>query len=333
MAFGARSQDRPRHRACGIPSLATYKAPVFAPEVQTKRTTRAETLRLKARNDTSSTTEVVPRATHFNFLGLPAELRIRIYEFCVSVTEYITYDKRDYCICGLKHFNQPSAVDQGACKYFPYGPGYISSRLPGCYYPVSPNYIDRSKWEISRREYARKLRTPRPHILAANRQIRDEALPIFYQTNDFVFEDCESLWVTRWLFNVVRPEHLKHIKSITWDGPLDWDDERRRLEDNTFVQMSSIIMLMQLKILGNCKLRLKPHVGNKKVHFACILHEKISSLVARKGLTAAHAENELSKVDELEVNGLIYCLAEKLSEFCREVSQSRAITYLPAGLH
>lgn len=318
--------------ARGIPSFATYEAPTT--EVLAKRTTRAEAR--KALNDVLSTIKEVPRATHFNFLGLPPELHIRIYEMCVSVSEYITYDERDFCTCGQEHLSQPSAAaehaEHAACKYDSRNRGNFKPRLPGCYYPTAPNYIDNQKWDIPRREYARSFKTPMPRILEVNRQVRNEALPTFYAMNDFVFEDCDCFRVTHWLFNVVNPEHLKHIKSITWDGTLRWDGGMVNLEDNTFVHMSSIIMLAQLKILKNCKLRLMPDLGFEDVHYACILHDKISSLVARKGLTAAHAENEKSKLDELEVNGLVYCIARKLSEFCRDVYQVRSVTYRPAGL-
>ncbi|GAB7329271.1 hypothetical protein MBLNU13_g01078t1 [Cladosporium sp. NU13] len=91
-------------------------------------------------------------------------------------------------------------------------------------------------------------------------------------------------------------------------------------------------MLAQLMILGNCKLRLMADLDIQDVHCACILHNKISSLVACKGLTAVHAEDEKSKMDELEVNGLVYCIAKKLADFCHDVYQSRYVTYRPAGL-
>jgi hypothetical protein len=304
--------DPPRAR--GIPSLATYEVPVpeILPEVQ-KRTTRVEALRI--RNNVSSTKEV-PRATNFNFLDLPAELRVRIYEMCVSVSAYITYDERDFCTCGQEHLGEPSAVAERGCKYVSKGRGRSKPRRPGCYYPVEPNYINFQKWDIPR----------------TNRLIRNEALPIFYRMNDFVFEDCDCFKLTHWIFNVVHPDHLKHIKSITWDGLLNWDSERPNLEDNTFLQMSSIVMLMRLKILGKCKLRLMSDEDSTDTHYACILHDKITSLVARKGLTAVHAENELSTVDELEVNGLVYSIAKKLSVFCDKLCQVRALTYRPPGL-
>ena len=314
--------------ARGIPAFATYDAPV--PEVQVKRTTRAEAR--KVLNNVRSTLKEVPRATHFNFLGLPPELRIRIYEMCVSVSEYITYDEGDFCTCGREHLSQSNAVAEHGCKYDSRNRGNFKPRLPGCFYPTAPNYIDNQKWDIPRKEYARTFKTPMPHILEVSREVRNEALPIFYAMNDFVFEDCDCFRVTHWLFNVVRPEHLEHIKSITWDGTLSWDGEMANLEDNTFVQMSSIIMLAHLKILKKCKLRLKSDLDFEDVHYACIIHEKISSLVARRSLTAAHAQNEKSKLDQLEVIGLVYCIARKLSDFCHEVNQVRSVTYRPAGL-
>lgn len=91
-------------------------------------------------------------------------------------------------------------------------------------------------------------------------------------------------------------------------------------------------MLKQLGLLGHCKIRLMPDEDHEDIHFGCILHEKISSLIERKGLTSAHAKNESSIVDESEVSGLVYCLTKKLSEFCRElIEDDRGLDYQPSG--
>ena len=140
--------------------------------------------------------------------------------------------------------------------------------------------------------------TPRPSDLEANSLVRQEALPVFYSMNDFVFEDCDCSWVTRWLYSVVHPRHLKYIKSITRDGPLDYHGEEFSMEGNTFAQMSSIIMLKQLEILNNCKIRLMTDEDHEGIHFVCILHRKISDLVGRKGLTPAHAKNDKKTADK-----------------------------------
>jgi hypothetical protein len=162
-------------------------------------------------------------------------------------------------------------------------------------------------------------------------------MPVFYSMNDFVFEDCDCSWVTHWIFNVVQPQHLKYIKSISWNGPLTYDDanhESLPMKDNTFAQMSSIIMLMQLGILGHCKLRLIPaeDYEDYDAHFACILHDKISKLVQRKSLVPEDAEDEKSELDEVEVNGLIYPITKKFSDFCQHLAKDNRLEYRESGL-
>jgi hypothetical protein len=124
--------------------------------------------------------------------------------------------------------------------------------------------------------------------------------------------------VTHWLFDVVQPEHLRYIKSISWEGDADQTGNYSNFQDHPFVQMSSIIMLMQLGFLGHCKIRLitDPLGG---IHFACILREKILNLIQRKDLTTVHAEDENSILDEFDVIGLLYAVAIKLSDFCKQV--------------
>lgn len=90
-------------------------------------------------------------------------------------------------------------------------------------------------------------------------------------------------------------------------------------------------MLKQLGISGDCKVRLMPEEDHD-IHCACMLHEKISALIERKGLTLAHATNEKSVVDEHEVNGLACCIARKLSGFCRELNEWNNLDYRASGL-
>ena len=325
----------------GVPSLKTCEVPVL--EVQTtKATIRSLRTRKVESDELAYTTKEVPREGPFNFMKLPPEIRVKIYELCVPVTEYITYHDDDYCTCGgVYHHNQSRHEPVPNCTYietsdiFAMRNGF-SRRQPGRFYMVTPHYIVEDNDDIIDRwrsiKYTNARMTPRPGILRANSLIRQEALPVFYKMNDFVFEDCESSWVTRWLYNVVQPEHLKYIKSITWDGPLSYGGEEFHMEDNTFGNMSSIIMLQQLGGLGDCKIRLTPEREYDDVHFPCILHGKISDLIERKGLTLAHAENEKSVVDEHEVDGLAYCTARKLSGFCRELNEWNKLDYLPSGL-
>lgn len=92
-------------------------------------------------------------------------------------------------------------------------------------------------------------------------------------------------------------------------------------------------MLMQLGILGRCKLRLLPEERVfENIHFACILHDKISNVVRRKALTSADAENENSKLDEIEVDGLVYCISKKLSDLCKQLDKVYDLVYHASGL-
>jgi hypothetical protein len=110
-----RSRPRPLR---GIPSLATCEVPVN--EVQTERKqTVNRTLRSRKIEDEVlvTTTKEVPRTGSFNFLGLAAELRVRIYKICVSVDEYITYDERDYCTCEREHRRGPRPGQSHVCTF------------------------------------------------------------------------------------------------------------------------------------------------------------------------------------------------------------------------
>jgi len=166
------------------------------------------------------------RRPSFNFLGLPAELRLRIYEMCLPVTEYITYDASNCCTCGeLDHHNQHGSESATSCTYShskEHDNGF-TRRQPGCFYMTTPDYLVPQGQTLApcykEKRYANARMTPRPGILEVNKLIRAEALPVFYGTNDFVFEQCDCSKVTHWLYNIVQPQHLKYIKSISWDGP------------------------------------------------------------------------------------------------------------------
>lgn len=230
-SYSSRTSPRPRFR--GIPYLTTYEAPVVI-----------ETLSKALRSDNVSFNKKKHEEKRpFRFLSLPAELRNKIYELCVSTSEYITYNERDYCICGGdEHFDQEKSEAEEICPFHqPFPHEGFTRRQPGCFYLISPYYrlpegpfagLDRR----ARKVHANARMTPMPRILEANSQIRGEALPIFYAMNDFVFEDCDCSWVSRWLYKL-QPQHLKHIKSISWDGPLD-SDNVSSLTDSSFVQMS-----------------------------------------------------------------------------------------------
>lgn len=75
-------------------------------------------------------------------------------------------------------------------------------RLPGRFYAKVIRYLP-------------KLKSFTPPNLKANRQIRNEALAVFFAVNDFVFEDCDARYLQRWIFGAVQPQHLRYIRSIT----------------------------------------------------------------------------------------------------------------------
>jgi hypothetical protein len=235
----SRSLPRPLR---GIPSLATCEVPVNELKTERKKTVDRSLRSRKIEDEVLvTTTKEVPRTGPFNFLGLPAELRVRIYKLCVSVDEYITYDERDYCTCEQEHRRGPRPGQGHVCTYvhnynLPENTTYHPSiyrvsapasghykptvelrrpRRPGCFYLMS-----HQRGDENRLKDAKARMTPRPNILQANSQIRGEALEVFYQMNDLVFERCDPSFLTKWIYGGVLPEHLKYIRSIAWDGPL-----------------------------------------------------------------------------------------------------------------
>jgi hypothetical protein len=302
----------------GIPSLTTCEVTILEAHTETTTVEEPEQIPEIGTHSVISTPEEVPRKEPTNFLDLPLELRTQIYEMCVSVTEYITYDRKDFCTCGGKDVKRP-CIDLGHgddCAYVQGGAG-LTCRMPGCFYLISPSFGE----DRYMPEHINRRMTPRPSILQANSQIRGEALPIFYSMNDFVFENCEPAWVTQWLYNGVQQKHLEYIKSISWNGPLEVGRERDLLkydgrpiwrdeQDTTHHsdEISAVILLMQLGFLGKCKLNFAI-INRERLHVGCLLHQKIIKLVQRKKLTPAHAEDEESKLDRHEIRGLVYSLA------------------------
>lgn len=137
-----------------------------------------------------SPVEAVESPKSFNLLGLPAELRTQIYELCVSVSNYITYDERDLCTYGAELRNEKHEehckVERGDPMRDPVNTSFQPT-LPGCFYARSARV---SKFHPT-------LDSFRPPILKANSQIRNEALPVFFAVNDFVFEDCEARYLKK----------------------------------------------------------------------------------------------------------------------------------------
>jgi hypothetical protein len=258
---------------------------------------------------------------------------------CVSVSEYITYNRKDHCICGAKHVKHCRSSDGRVCAYnAPRGyDSYICRRL-GCFYLISTYFGGNLYYG----ERINERITPRSSILEANSQIRAEALPVFYGTNDFVFERCEPAWVTQWIYKGVQPKHLKYIKSIAWDGPLRVGDEsdllrfehrlrpEKRDPSDDSDHISATILLMQLGFLGKCKLKFEVE-DREQLHAGCLLHQKVMRLVQRKTLTPAHIENENFELDKHEVRGLVYSLVRHFDAWWNTIDKNEIETDDPQG--
>ena len=168
-----------------------------------------------------------------------------------------------------------------------------------------------------------------PGLLTVNRQTREEALPIFYKTNEFRFGRRHAKYLTRWLFRAVRPQHLNLIRAISWTsdsettykgprsigsryGGISYDVVKvysEAAQDST-IHLSSVIMLQELGILGSCKVKMSLYI-EPRLHVACALHQSTRKVVARKKLTEADAWNEDGVPGEDDVAGLAYAVAKE----------------------
>jgi hypothetical protein len=166
-----------------------------------------------------------------------------------------------------------------------------------------------------------------PGLLGVNRQIRGEALSIFYSTNNFHFQSCDAKFITRWLFHGVQPKHLKFIKSISWEAPspkttwtVPWgfgppthiDNVQvysQNLQDQA-IHLAAVIMLLELGLLGKCKVKMTLE-NEPRYHVACVLRELVRKQITRKSLTAVDAWNEKSVPGEDDVAGLSYAISKE----------------------
>jgi hypothetical protein len=323
----------------GIPSLTTCEVTILQARTTTTAVEERQQNRKTETPSVINTLEELPEKEPTNFLDLPLELRIQIYEMCVSVTEYVTYDRKDFCTCGGKDVKQPRRGHGKACAYVaPKNNDGLTCRLPGRFYLISP-YVG-GDWYNTK--HIDQRMTPRPSILEANSQIRREALPVFYSMNDFAFENCEPAWVAQWIYKGVQPKHLKYIKSIAWDGPLRVGDEpdllrfERRLKpeprnpSDDSDHISATILLMQLGFLGKCKLNFAVE-NRERLHVGCLLHQKVMKLVQRRSLTPAHAEDEESKLDRHEVHGLVYSLARHFDTWWTPINRDITLRFDEQG--
>ncbi|KAK5124910.1 hypothetical protein LTR85_001100 [Meristemomyces frigidus] len=160
---------------------------------------------LVPRQGTISRERAYEREGIFPFMELSPELRNRIYEFSVD-TPAAGIDVQpvgEYKSMFTGVYIRPSlAAKLKSVKEFPKYDAFFVNQGPGL-----SCYTERSK------------PTPVPGILMVSKQVRNEALPVFYHVNHFVFYDCPIDTVTRWLQRTVSPQkQRKHIRSIVWQG-------------------------------------------------------------------------------------------------------------------
>jgi hypothetical protein len=189
---------------------------------------------------------------------------------------------------------------------------------------------------------------PLPGLLVVNRQIRDEALPIFYGTNEFRFQTCNAKYITKKLFHGVHPKHLKFINSISWTassvlkplhglvttyhpqpswGPDPAKTYSRNLQDQA-IYLASVIMLFELGLLGKCRVRMTLSSSNEpRYHVACALRALIRKQITRRGLTEAGAWNEKSMLGEDDVFGLSYAVSKEWGRSLSRVLQQGCMNF------
>ena len=177
----------------------------------------------------------------FRLMDLPPELRLLIYEFAVDVK----------LIRRRQLFERTCAsYDNGMHRLLE------KNARPGWFYP----------WRTVSGP------TERSAILAASREVRKEALPVFYRTQNFAFLHCSMLRVLRWVVMVGDGIELKHIKSVVL--PVIGTAQAKE-ED---------VALMALSLLRQVHgFSLDVDVGNKRYEWVmlqleCLVEERIAAL-------------------------------------------------------
>ena len=199
-------------------------------------------------------------------------------------------------------------------------------------------YCVSTKGPVNMMETRDVKKSPIPGLLSVNRQIREEVLPVFYKTNEFSFGRCHAKYITQWLFKAIQPQHLKLISAISWTS--SWEKTKVWFGPFTFgrrshndvvavyskaaqdqaIHLSSVIMLLELGILGSCKAKMSLY-NEPRLHVACALHQSTREIIARKKLTEADAWNADGVPSEDDVAGLAYVVAKDWGRNARRAFQ------------
>jgi len=109
--------------------------------------------------------------------------------------------------------------------------------------------------------------TPVPGILMTSKQIRKEALPMFYNSNAFIFYDCAAAKVVEWLREIVcRQEQHKHLACVVWQGPFNKEN------------CEAGCLLMALEKAGQLRRRTTKLMIYPKEHIECAIEESIDGM-------------------------------------------------------
>lgn len=243
-------------------------------------------------------------------MDLPPELRLIIEEYAVDPELEFPKD-HVYCDC------DPDAGEHSAQYYYDDGNSDDSQYdgehcdYDGEVFTIYNHPKHRASFHTSMAQRWRMDPAPRmPKILALNRQIRKEALPLFYSNNAFIsiygfncsarHQKLPAEIISNWVFNIVGQDHMKFIRAIIWYQRQEDNRNYSRVEElSSCISIASLLLLMELCIL-RCEIRVD--LGNTVDHIGCMLQQVVRSLVQTSQLTKADVEGK----NAAEVEGLVY---------------------------
>ena len=135
-------------------------------------------------------------------------------------------------------------------------------------------------------------RDSNPGILEVSRQLRTEALGLFYLGNTFVVDDAQQFVFKNWLFEVVGWANMKNVRRLfcEFDNALP--------SDQVLIDYTVVILLMELGLL-KCQLRVTFTLFRSD-HIGCKLRKKVRELIAAQPITKADVEgNDVGVVEAL----------------------------------